>query len=124
VGALVDVDLCVEQGEVFGFLGPNGAGKSTLIRILLDLIRPSGGRAALMGQDTWGNGGPVRQSVGYLPGVLRLWPRATGRAQLASLSALRGGGHEPEIAALADRLGAQLDRPVRDLSKGNRQKIG
>jgi len=124
VQALVDVDLRVEQGEVFGFLGPNGAGKSTLIRILLDLIRPSAGRAALLGQDTRGNGGPARRSVGYLPGDLRLWPRATGRGQLASLSALRGGGHEREIAALADRLGAQLDRPVRDLSKSNRQKIG
>ena len=124
VRALVDVDLRVERGEVFGFLGPNGAGKSTLIRILLDLIRPTAGRAALLGQDTRGNDGPARRSVGYLPGDLRLWPRATGRAQLASLSALRGGGHEREIAALADRLGAQLDRPVRDLSKGNRQKIG
>ena len=124
VQALVDVDLRVEQGEVFGFLGPNGAGKSTLIRILLDLIRPTAGRAALLGEDTSGNGGTARRSVGYLPGDLRLWPRATGRAQLASLSALRGGGHEREIATLADRLGGQLDRPVRDLSKGNRQKIG
>jgi ABC-type cobalamin/Fe3+-siderophores transport system ATPase subunit len=57
VRALVDVDLRVERGEVFGFLGPNGAGKSTLIRILLDLIRPTAGRAALLGQDTRGNGG-------------------------------------------------------------------
>jgi ABC-type Na+ transport system ATPase subunit NatA len=124
VQALVDVDLRGEQGEVFGFLGPNGAGKNTLIRILLDLIRPSAGRGALLGQDTRGKGGPARRSVGYLPGDLRLWPRATGRAELASLSALRGCGHEREIAALADRLGAQLGRPVRDLSKGNRQKIG
>jgi ABC-2 type transport system ATP-binding protein len=123
VRALVDVDLRVERGEVFGFLGPNGAGKSTLIRILLDLIRPTGGSASLLGEDARA-GGAARRSVGYLPGDLRLWPRDTGRAQLASLSALRGGGHDGEIAALAERLGAQLDRPVRDLSKGNRQKIG
>ena len=75
VQALVDVDLRVEQGEVFGFLGPNGAGKSTLIRILLDLIRPTAGRASLLGEDTSGNGGTARRSVGYLPGDLRLWPR-------------------------------------------------
>ena len=124
VRALQEVDLRVEQGEVFGFLGPNGAGKSTLIRILLDLMRPTAGRAALLGEDSRSPGGAARRAVGYLPGDLRLWPRATGRAQLASLSALRGGGHEREIAALAERLGGQLDRPVRDLSKGNRQKIG
>jgi ABC-2 type transport system ATP-binding protein len=124
VRALVDVDLRVEQGEVFGFLGPNGAGKSTLIRILLDLIRPTAGTASLLGQDSRAAGGTARREVGYLPGDLRLWPRDTGRAQLASLSAMRGGGHEAEIATLAERLGAQLDRPVRDLSKGNRQKIG
>ncbi len=124
VRALVGVDLRVEQGEVFGFLGPNGAGKSTLIRILLDLLRPTAGRASLLGVDSRAAGGAARKAVGYLPGDLRLWPRSTGHAQLASLAALRGGDHEREIAALADRLGAQLDRPVRDLSKGNRQKIG
>ena len=66
VQALVDVDLRVEQGEVFGFLGPNGAGKSTLIRILLDLIRPTAGRAALLGRDTRATGGAAR-AVGRLP---------------------------------------------------------
>ena len=70
---------------MFGFLGPNGAGKSTLIRILLDLLRPTAGRAALLGEDSRSPGGAARRAVGYLPGDLRLWPRATGRAQLASL---------------------------------------
>jgi ABC-2 type transport system ATP-binding protein len=124
VRALQDVDLRVEQGEVFGFLGPNGAGKSTLIRILLDLIRPTSGQALLLGRDSRTAGHTARAEIGYLPGDLRLWPRATGRAQLESLSALRGGGHDSEVAALTERFGAQLDRPARDLSKGNRQKIG
>src|SRR5262245_42229957 len=91
VRALDDLDLRVEQGEVFGFLGPNGAGKSTTIRILLDLIRPTSGGARLLGLDARTQSVAARARLGYLPGDLRLAERLTGRAQLDSLARLRGG---------------------------------
>jgi beta-exotoxin I transport system ATP-binding protein len=124
VRALVDLDLRVERGEVFGYLGPNGAGKSTTIRLLLDLIHPTSGRAAIFGLDTRADGVEARRLLGYLPGDLRLADSLTAREQLASLARLRGAVD----AALRDELCARfevvLDRPIRHLSKGNRQKIG
>jgi ABC-2 type transport system ATP-binding protein len=121
--ALSGLDLLVEHGEVFGFLGPNGAGKSTTIRILLDLIRPTSGRAALLGHDTRRKAVEARRTVGYLPGDLRLADRLTGHAQLDSLTRLRGS-RAPLRDELCERFGAVLDRPIRELSKGNRQKLG
>jgi ABC-2 type transport system ATP-binding protein len=122
--ALVDLDLRVEQGEVFGYLGPNGAGKSTTIRLLLGLIRPTAGRASIHGQDTRSAGVASRGLAGYLPGDLRLADRLTGREQLASLSRLRGRVDERLRDELCERLDVVLDRPIRQLSKGNRQKLG
>ena len=124
VNALVELDLRVEPGEVFGYLGPNGAGKSTTIRLLLGLIRPSGGTATLFGLDSWRQAVDAHRRVGYLPGDLRLADRLTGEEQLESLARLRGGVDERLRAALCDRLGVVLDRPIRQLSKGNRQKLG
>ena len=124
VRALVDLDLRVEAGEVFGYLGPNGAGKSTTIRLLLGLIQPTSGRAAVLGLDTRGDGVASRSRVGYLPGDLRLADRPTGREQLDSLARLRGQVDSAYRNELCERLGAVIDRPVRQLSKGNRQKLG
>jgi ABC-2 type transport system ATP-binding protein len=124
VRALVDLDLRVERGEIFGYLGPNGAGKSTTIRLLLDLIRPTAGRAAIAGLDTRARAVDARQRVGYLPGDLRLSDRLSGRVQLDSLGRLRGGVDHPTRDALVERFGCVLDRPIRELSKGNRQKLG
>jgi ABC-2 type transport system ATP-binding protein len=117
------LDLRVEQGEVFGYLGPNGSGKSTTIRLLLDLIRPTAGRAALFGLDSRREGLEARRRVGYLPGDLRLADRLTAREQLDSLARLRGAP-TPLRDALCERLAVVLDRPIRELSRGNRQKIG
>jgi ABC-2 type transport system ATP-binding protein len=122
--ALVDLDLEVLAGEVFGYLGPNGAGKSTTIRLLLGLIHPTAGRAALLGCDVQSDGVASRRDVGYLPGDLRLADRLTGREQLDSLARLRGHVDAELRDELCARLGAELDRPIRQLSKGNRQKIG
>jgi ABC-2 type transport system ATP-binding protein len=114
----------VERGEVFGYLGPNGAGKSTTIRLLLDIIRPTAGTARLLGLDARRQGVEARRRVGYLPGDLRLADRLTGAELLDSLARLRGGVDRSLRDALCERLGAALDRPIRQLSKGNRQKIG
>jgi ABC-2 type transport system ATP-binding protein len=124
VRALTDLDLEVRRGEVFGYLGPNGAGKSTTIRLLLGLIHPTAGRASLLGRDIRADAVGSRRGVGYLPGDLRLSDRLTGREQLDSLERLRGGADDRLREELCTRLDVDLDRPVRQLSKGNRQKIG
>ncbi len=124
VRALVDLDLRVERGEVFGYLGPNGAGKSTTIRLLLGLIHPTAGRASVFGLDTRAGGVRARRYLGYLPGDLRLSDRLTGHEQLESLARLRGRVDASLRDELCERLGVVLDRPIRQLSRGNRQKIG
>ena len=124
VAALDGLELEVGRGEVFGFLGPNGAGKSTTIRLLLDLIRPTAGTASLLGLDTRRDGVQARRRVGYLPGDLRLADRLTGREQLDSLARLRGTTRPELRDTLVERFGVTLDRPIRELSKGNRQKLG
>jgi ABC-2 type transport system ATP-binding protein len=124
VRALADLELSVEQGEVFGYLGPNGAGKSTTIRLLLDLIRPTAGQAFVLGLDPRRDGVEARRRIGYLPGDLRLADRMTAREQLDSLARLRGRVDVALRDQLCERFGVVLGRPIRQLSKGNRQKVG
>ncbi|MCO5327456.1 MAG: ABC transporter ATP-binding protein [Solirubrobacterales bacterium] len=119
-----DLDLEVRAGEVFGFLGPNGAGKSTTMRMLLGLIAPTGGSACILGRDCRADGLEIRRRVGYLPGDFAMYPRLTGAEMLGHLAELRGGTSAAVRKALADRFGAELDRPIGELSTGNRQKIG
>ena len=121
---LFGLDLEVAPGEVFGFLGPNGAGKSTTMRLLLDLIRPTSGSARVLGLDTRKDSVEIRRRIGFLPGDLALYPKLTGRAVLDYLGQLRGGVDKRVRDALAERFDADLDRPVRQLSTGNRQKLG
>jgi ABC-2 type transport system ATP-binding protein len=121
---LFGLDLRIEAGEVFGFLGPNGAGKSTTMRLLLDLIRPTAGSASLLGLDSREQSLEVRRRVGFLPGDLAFHPRLTGAQVLDYLAEIRGGVDGRLRNALAERFDAQLERPVRELSSGNRQKLG
>jgi ABC-2 type transport system ATP-binding protein len=117
------LDFTVSEGEIFGLLGPNGAGKTTTIRLLLDLIRPDSGDVDVFGVAP--RAAPaVRRRIGYLPGDLRLYERLTGREQLSYFAGLRrlpGLGRADELAG---RFDVDLDRPIRTLSKGNRQKVG
>jgi ABC-2 type transport system ATP-binding protein len=119
-----ELDLVVQRGEVFGYLGPNGAGKTTTIRLLLDLIRPTRGRAEILGIDTQGPGLAARKLIGYLPGELRPPARSTAIDFLSFLGRLRGGVDRKAIGALAERLELDLERRLDDLSKGNKQKVG
>jgi beta-exotoxin I transport system ATP-binding protein len=121
---LFELDLEVQRGEVFGFLGPNGAGKSTTMRLLLDLIRPTSGSASLLGLDAHADSLEIRRRVGYLAGDFGLYPKLTGAVVLDYLGALRGGVERRRRDALAERFGADLHRPIRELSTGNRQKLG
>lgn len=122
--ALIDLDLTVETGEVFGFLGPNGAGKTTMIRTILDLIYPTSGTATLLGKDSHEHAVELRRQIGYLPGDLSLYPTLTGRETLTYFSNLRGGVDWSYVDELANRLDSDLTKKVRDLSSGNKQKVG
>ncbi len=124
VRALVDLDLDVRVGEVFGFLGPNGAGKTTMIRTVLDEIRPTSGRAEILGMDTHELSVEIRRHIGYVPGDLAMYPNLTGRDTLTYFANLRGGVDWGYVAELTGRLDAELDKKVGDLSSGNRQKVG
>jgi ABC-2 type transport system ATP-binding protein len=124
IRALDGLDLEVQAGEVFGFLGPNGAGKSTTIRLLLDQLRPTAGRVEVLGSVPASGGPALRARLGYLPGDLNFEVRAKAGDLLHHLARLRGGRGGDRIRPLAERLGLDLDRPVRALSKGNRQKVG
>ncbi len=119
-----DLDLEVARGEVFGFLGPNGAGKSTTMRLLLDLIRPTSGSARVLGRDVNRDSVEIRRRIGFLPGDMALYPKLSGRAVLAYLADLRGGVGGRLRDSLVERFDADIDRPIHELSTGNRQKLG
>lgn len=121
---ITDISLDVRAGEVFGYLGPNGGGKTTTIRLLLDLIRPTRGRVQLFGADVGSAGTAIRRRIGYLPGELALYDQLTARQALDYFAHLRGGVDGHIIATLAERLALDLSRPIRSLSKGNKQKVG
>jgi ABC-2 type transport system ATP-binding protein len=118
-----DVTLTVGAGEVFGFLGPNGAGKTTTIRTMLDLLRPTAGRATVLGLDAHDDAVEIHRRVGYLPGDFSAYRRMTGRRYLRYLADLRG---TPPSAfeTLASKLSCDLDPPISSLSHGNVQKLG
>ncbi len=121
---VVDLDLEVRSGEVFGYLGPNGAGKTTTIRTLLDLIRPTSGSATVLGLDSRKDSLEIRRRVGYLPGELSLYEAMNVRETLEYLCRLRGGAGKDRIAPLAEQFELDLTRKVGDLSTGNKQKVG
>jgi ABC-2 type transport system ATP-binding protein len=122
--AVVDLDIKVDAGQVFGYLGPNGAGKSTTIRLLLALQRPTRGGATIFGRDVGRESVEIHRRVGYLPGELALHPRLTGEQHIQWFARARGAHDSSYARELVERFAAVLDRPVRQLSKGNRQKIG
>ena len=121
---IVDVDLDVEGGEIFGFLGPNGAGKTTTMRILLDLIRPTSGRAEVFGIETTRDPVSIHRRVGYLPGEFDLYDRLTGADTITYFANLRGGVDPRYVGELVERLDLDPSRRFKEYSKGNKQKVG
>jgi ABC-2 type transport system ATP-binding protein len=121
---IVDVDLEVQRGEVFGFLGPNGAGKTTTIRTLLDLIRPTSGKAFVFGIESSADPAAIHRRIGYLPGEFSLYDRLTGGQTLEYFGNLRGGVDRAYQAQLVERFELDTSRRFREYSKGNKQKVG
>lgn len=122
---ILNVNLQVEKGEVFGFLGPNGAGKTTTERVLLDIIRPTAGEARIFGKDCRKDGIAVRDRVGYLPGELSLYDNMRARQFFKMYYSLQKGNTDPTYwQTLADRLNLDTSRRMREYSRGNKQKVG
>ncbi|RZU66923.1 ABC-2 type transport system ATP-binding protein [Microterricola gilva] len=128
VVALDGLDLSVASGEVHGFLGPNGAGKSTTIRVLLGLMRASGGSASVFGRDPWADAAALHARIAYVPGDVSLWPNLSGGEAIDLLTRLRGGDADKRAyasrrAALVEAFQFDPSKKARTYSKGNRQKV-
>jgi ABC-2 type transport system ATP-binding protein len=123
-GGVFDLSLSIEPGEIFGFLGPNGAGKTTTIRLILDFIRPSSGSIKVFGLDSRVQSVAIHRRIGYIPGELTLYDRLTGREILSHFAYLHGRLSWAAVESRAEEFDLDLDRPVRTLSRGNRQKVG
>ena len=119
-----DLNFAIRTGEVFGFLGPNGAGKTTTIRLILDLIRPTSGKIKVFGLDSRSDCVQIHRRVGYLPGDLALYERLSAREILTHFAHLRGGLAWSSVEKYVLAFDLDVDRAVRTLSKGNRQKVG
>jgi ABC-2 type transport system ATP-binding protein len=118
-----DINLTVERGEVIGLVGANGAGKSTFMRTLLDLIRPTSGTLSVFGEPVAANSVSVRGRCTYLPGEFIVPARLTGYQTLRRFTFTRRNLSQTRVKELTDRLDLDLSRRVRDLSKGNKQKV-
>ena len=121
---VIDVDLEINQGEIFGFLGPNGAGKTTTIRVLLDLIRPTSGSARVFGMAASDQPVAIHKRIGYVPGEFALYDRLNGGQTLEYFANLRGGVDRAYQSSLIERFDLDPSRRFKEYSKGNKQKVG
>jgi ABC-2 type transport system ATP-binding protein len=118
-----DMDLEVRQGEVFGLLGPNGAGKTTTIRLLMDYLRPSSGSATVLGLDVRVDSVEIRRRVGHVSADLAMYSDLTASQIFALVSAMRSGLDHQYLGELIERFELDPSRQLRDLSRGNLQKV-
>jgi len=123
VRGVENLDLEVKPGEIFGFLGPNGAGKTTTIRLLLDFLRPTQGRAEIFGLDVRAHSIQIRERLGNLPGDVSLYENLNGEEFLALIGKLHGNQNGKRKEELAERLDMDLSRKIRTYSKGMKQKV-
>lgn len=121
---IVDVNLRLEEGEIFGFIGPNGAGKTTTIRLLLNFLFPTRGRARIFGLDVVADAREIKRQVGYLPGEVAYYGELQVKDLLAYSSSFYPHDCTRRGQELADILGLELDRRIETLSLGNKKKVG
>lgn len=121
--ALKDINFEINAGEVFGFIGPNGAGKSTTIRVLLGILKASGGQATIFGRDVWQDSVAIHKRIAYVPGDVYLWPNLSGGEIIDLFLKLNGGQHTAKTDALIKQFELDPRKKARTYSKGNRQKV-
>lgn len=122
--ALQDLSININKGEVFGFLGPNGAGKSTTIRLLLNIIQPTGGQASISGLDIVQDSVQIRRNIGYLTGDFSAYPKMTGVQLFSYLNEIQKPKNKRYFYELARRFNLDVHKRIGSLSKGNKQKVG
>ncbi|GAA2983237.1 ABC transporter ATP-binding protein [Lentilactobacillus parakefiri] len=123
VEALKDVNLQLHGGEVLGFIGPNGAGKSTTIRVILGLIKESGGSATVFDEDAWKDSVKIHKDLAYVPGDVYLWPNLTGGQTIDMMLHMSGQKHTAKTDQLISEFKLDTSKKNRTYSKGNRQKV-
>jgi ABC-2 type transport system ATP-binding protein len=121
---IIDVDLSIEEGEIFGFIGPNGAGKSTTIRTLLALIHPTSGSATIFGLDVITHAKEIHQEIGYLPSEVFYYDNMKVKDLLNYSASFYKKDCSKRIKELAARLDLDLNKKIDDLSYGNKKKVG
>ncbi|MEG1531433.1 MAG: ABC transporter ATP-binding protein, partial [Lactococcus sp.] len=121
--ALKNVTLDVNAGEVLGYIGPNGSGKSTTIRVLLGIIKKSGGSATIFGKDVWTDAIEIHKKIAYVPGDVYLWPNLTGGEIIDLFLKLHGNADLKKRDELIEKFELDPKKKARSYSKGNRQKI-
>lgn len=119
-----NLSFSVKEGEIFGFIGPNGAGKSTTIRLLLSLIHPTSGQASIFGKDVTKKGPEIRSQIGYLPSEVFYYDHMHVGELLKYSASFYPGDHKERISYLADVMELEMNRKIRDLSYGNKKKVG
>lgn len=121
--ALNEINIDVNEGEVYGFIGPNGAGKSTTIKILLGILKATSGEARLFGRDAWKDAVDIHKKIAYVPGDVNLWPNLTGGEAIDLFARLRGARDIKRTNELLEKFNLDPSKKSRTYSKGNRQKV-
>lgn len=122
--ALNNIDLSVQEGEIYGFIGPNGAGKSTTIRILLGMLKATKGEAKIFGLDAWRDAVEIHKRIAYVPGDVNLWPNLTGGEVIDLFLKMRGNKTDPiHRQKVINDFALDPTKKCRTYSKGNRQKV-
>lgn len=121
--ALNEINIDVNEGEVYGFIGPNGAGKSTTIKILLGILKATSGEARLFGKDAWKDAVDIHKKIAYVPGDVNLWPNLTGGEAIDLFARLRGAADKKRTKELLEKFNLDPSKKSRTYSKGNRQKV-
>lgn len=121
--ALNQVNIDVNEGEVYGFIGPNGAGKSTAIRVLLGILKATSGEARIFGMDAWKDAVTIHKRTAYVPGDVHLWPNLSGGEVIDLFIQLRGGVKNNRKEELIQHFDLDPSKKCRTYSKGNRQKV-
>lgn len=121
--ALDNINLSINEGEIYGFIGPNGSGKSTAIRVMLGMLKPTSGAVQIFGKDAWKDAVEIHKRIAYVPGDANLWPNLTGGEVIDLFLKMRGNGNRTKRDELIERFDLDPSKKCRTYSKGNRQKI-